>query len=444
MKNRACELELYGRDDVCTDHDLELREIFGSLDHDADCESPCCFGGFEPAEPDDRYTGPLERVLSRAADEESRATGEAAEAEALYDELMRLSRERREVALHTESRFASFALADRLLDACREVRHEQPEASLELAHLALAVAGRLDAGRYGSGISSDLTARAWAYLGDLWIESSPPAAGEAFRLALGHLLRGSGDPLEEAEVVALCAGATDDPSTTVERLDRAGTIYRSTGDALRLGEVMARKARASGQAGDHLEAVGLLREAAALLCAAAPPITLAELAAETAHHLVSADRPEEAWDELARARSVAAGGSGRSRRTAGTDPASAVPPALRLRLCWIEGRVAAALGLEEEARKRLEEAREGFLATGRRREAVRAHLDLAELSARIDGEGYDRAMDQLARETPRVLAGADLPRESTTVLLLVEQAARRRALRPDLVRAVTGLLENVA
>jgi hypothetical protein len=121
-----------------------------------------------------------------------------------------------------------------------------------------------------------------------------------------------------------------------------------------------------------------------------------------------------------------------------------MPPALRLRLCWIEGRIAAALGLEEEARKRLEEAREGFLATGRRREAVRAHLDLAGLSAGIDGEGYARAMDRLAQETPRVLAGADLPRESTTVLLLVEQAARRRALRPDLVRAVTGLLESVA
>jgi hypothetical protein len=437
MKYRACELELSGRDGACKAHDLELREIFGSLDHDGECESPCCSGDFEPGEPDDRYTAPLDRVLSRITEEETRANDEAAEAETLYDELMRLSPGRREVALHTEARFASYALADRLLDACREVRGEQPDASLELAHLALAVVNRLDARRYGSGLASDLAARAWAYLGDLWIDSSPPAADEAFRLALGYLMRGSGDPLEEAEVVALCAGATDDFSTTLERLDRAGTIYRSTGDALRLGEIMARKARASGQAGDHLKAVSLLREATVLLRPAAPPLVLAELATETAHHLVAAERPEEAWDEIALARSLASG------RSAG-NPSAAMPPALRLRLCWIEGRIAAALGLEEEARKRLEEAREGFLATGRRREAVRAHLDLAGLSAGIDGEGYARAMDRLAQETPRVLAGADLPRESTTVLLLVEQAARRRALRPDLVRAVTGLLESVA
>lgn len=441
MKFRASELELSGQEDGRTDHDEELREVFGSLDADVGCGIHCCGAETEPADRDDRYTAPFDRVLARVAAEEARAADEAAAARSLYDDLMRLSPERREVAVHTEARFASFSLAERLLDACREMRREQPSSALELAHLALAVVGRLDAARYGSGLVADLAARAWAYLGELWHASSPPAAGEAFRLALGHLMRGSGDPLEEAEVVALCAGAGGDRGTVQERLDLAGTIYRRTGDALRLGEVLAKKARASGEAGEHLEAVAFLREAVALMRGSAPSIALAELSAEMAHHLVSADRPDEAWDEIARARSLA---SGRRGHGGGTGPAGGAPAALRLRLCWIEGRIAAALGLDDEARARLEEAREGFLATDRRREAVRAHLDLAAISARTDGEGYDRAMDRLARETPRVLAGADLPRESATALLLVEQAARRRALRPDLVRAVTGLLETVA
>ncbi len=437
MKFRACELELYGAGDALTEHDEERFDACGLAGEELDLSS-CCITTPEPETCDDRYGEPLARVIDRIFAREQAAAREEADAAGLYEALMSLSPGLREASIQTEDRFASYPLAERLLAACRDVRAEQPESSLELARLALAVCSRLDVRRYGAGLVADLEARAWAYLGDLWTESSPPAAREAFRLALGHLMRGSGDPLEEAEVVALCAAATDDFATTLDRLDRAGSIYRSTGDSRRLGEVLARKARASGNAGEHLRAVALLREAVALLRGIAPPLELAGLAADLAHHLVAADRAEEAWNEIAQARSLATGQGRRAEATA------AVPPALRLRLTWIEGRIAAALGLEEEARSRLEEARDGFLATGRRNEAVRAHLDLAALSARADGEVYERAMERIASETPRVLAGADLSRESTTVLLLVEQAARRRALRPELVQAVSGLLDQVA
>lgn len=436
MKFRACELELYSHDDAGMEPDEERFDVCG-LGADGLDLSPCCDCTPEPDVCEDRYGEPLARVIDRIFVQEQVAAREEAGAAGLYEALMGLSPAHREVSIQTDDRFASYPLAERLLAACREVRAEQPESSLELARLALAVCSRLEVRRYGAGLVADLEARAWAYLGDLWTESSPPAAREAFRLALGHLMRGSGDPLEEAEVVALCAAATDDFEITLDRLDRAGSIYRSAGDSRRLGEVLARKARASGSAGEHVRAIDLLREAIALLRGIAPPLELAGLFADLAYHLVAAGRAEEAWDEIAQARSLA---TGRSRR--GEAPVT-VPPALRLRLTWIEGRIAAALGLEEEARVRLAEARDGFLATGRRNEAVRAHLDLAALSARADGEGYERAMERLANETPRVLAGADLSRESTTVLLLVEQAARRRALRPELVQAVSGLLDQV-
>lgn len=436
MKSRACELDLYGQDDSCAEHDEERFDVCGLSGSELDAEL-CCVAPTEPEVRDDRYGGPLARVIDRIFDHEQRAAREESGAADLYEALMGLGPARREVAIQSDDRFASYPLAERLLAACREVRNEQPESSLELARLALAVCSRLDVRRYGAGLVADLEARAWAYLGDLWSASSPIAAREAFRLALGHLMRGSGDPLEEAEVVALCAAATDDFETTLDRLDRAGTIYRSAGDSRRLGEVLARKARASGSAGEHDRAIDLLRETVALLRGIAPPMEIAELGADLAHHLVSAGRAEEAWDEIARARSLA---NGRGR---GTGTAVGPPAALRLRLTWIEGRIAAALGLDTDARTHLEQARDGFLATGRHNEAVRAHLDLAALSARADGEGYDRAMERLASETPRVLAGVDLPRESTTVLLLVEQAARRRALRPDLVQAVSGLLDRV-
>ena len=387
---------------------------------------------------DDRYEASFRRVLDHVCAQEADALGELDGAEPLYDTLMNLSPSRREVAIHTEARFVSYSLAERLLDAGREVRREQPETSLDLVRLALAVADRLPTERYGAGLVSDLKARSWAYLGDLWIDASPPAAGEAFRLALGHLMRGSGDPLEEAEVLRLCAIATDDFEVTLERLDRAGTIYRAAGDSRRLGEVLARKARLSGEAGKHERAVELLREALDLLRAIAPAFALAELGTDLAHQLVSSGEPEAAWDEVVRARSLLA-----QTPNDGPDGTAARPAAVRLRLLWAEGRIAAALDLADEARKHLEAAREGFLATGRRHEAVRAHLDLAALSAGAGGEAYERAMERLVSETPRVLAAADLPRESATALLLVEHAARRRALRPDLVSAVSGLLDTV-
>jgi len=153
--------------------------------------------------PGEDYTAVFRRILGRLASEQERARDEGAAAGGLYDELMEMPGAEREPAIRGSESFSSLALAGRLLDAGLEVRREDAEAGLELSRLALAVAKRLAPDRYAPGLVADLRARCWACLGDGWAKADPTGARRAFRRARRHLLRGSGDPLAEAEVLCL-------------------------------------------------------------------------------------------------------------------------------------------------------------------------------------------------------------------------------------------------
>jgi hypothetical protein len=160
---------------------------------------------------DERYGAVFRRLAERLAEEEARSALERRTVGGRYDELMGLAPEARTAAIEAGEPFATFALADLLLDVSRDVCAADPEAGQELALLALAVAGRLDPGRYGRCLVADLEARSWAYLGCARAAIDPPAARQAFLRAAGCLDRGSGDPLEEAEVLCLCAETPECP-----------------------------------------------------------------------------------------------------------------------------------------------------------------------------------------------------------------------------------------
>lgn len=411
---------------------------------EADCGLPSCGEpGGDPADlcgcsqetappaPGDRYPLLFHRVARRVAREEERACQDRAAADGLYEELMRVPAGERARVVEIHDRYVSFAFAERLLATSFETRAEHPEASLELARLALGVADRLDPSRYGTGLVADLKARSWAYLGNAWADTSPSAAREAFRLARSLLRRGSGDPLEEAEVLALAASGPGEPEaaeSAADELARAESIFRAAREPRRLGEILISKARLRGRGGEPLRAVAILREAAMVLRELANARQMAEIGTEIAFQLEAAGCAEEAWTEVARVRSLA-----------GKNLDSRLAHSLR----WIEGRVATSLGLAEEARKHLEAARDGFLASGQAREAALVQLDLAALAAHSEGAAYDREMARIEAEVPRLVAAGGLPREHTTALLLLGQAAERRALRPDLVDSMDRLLRRL-
>lgn len=178
-------------------------------------EPPARGHGGEPPSDDERYGAVFRRLVERLGPEEARAAREHRAANGRYGELMELPPAARAHAIEAGERFATFALADLLLDVSRDVCAADPEAGQELALLALAVAARLDLGRYGRCLVADLEARSWAYLGCARARTDPPAARQAFLRAAGCLDRGSGDPLEEAGVLCLCADAGDDADCTL-------------------------------------------------------------------------------------------------------------------------------------------------------------------------------------------------------------------------------------
>ena len=378
------------------------------------------------------YAGLFQRVSAHLGEEEVRAGQERERAAVLYDELMGMEPSLREGRILGDPRFASFALAEILLGAALEVRPDDRAASRELAHLGLVVADALDPALYGTGLLEDLKARGWAYLGESWAGMAHPASREAFRLAESHLRRGTGDPLEEAEILALSAEACFDRAEVAEaqrRVDEAAKIYLLAGERGHLGEALAAKARLAKRSGDHRAAVELLREALTLLLGQAPARRLAEIGFDLARSLQLTGSPDEAWTEIAHARSRLDG-----------EPA----PLLRTRLRWLEGMVAADLGLAQEARSHLEAALSTFVDLDLPEEAARVHLSLAALHARETEVEYVRGMTRIAEGIPRLLAAGRLGRETISTLLLVQQAAERRSLTPGLVGELSAFLDRVA
>lgn len=434
-----------------TGSEKNLRQLLSILldteEGDVGAAIACGAGGCDPDDtalttlPAGRASGPepvgsaayedlWSKLTARVGREERRAGADRSSAEALYDELMALDGRGQEQAIDHDPRFGSYALAERLLTASREVRGDDQAASLELVRLGLDVAGRLGPPNVARGLVADLEARAWAYLGEGWhAQGDAAAAAEAFRLARTHLRRGSGDLLEEAEIAVLLAAAEGDLAAAVERLDRASEIYVAAGDRLRLGDVAARKAQVEALLGNHDEAVDLWRRALLLLRGLVPDRRLAELTTELARSLEAGGRADEAWSEIARARSLLAGG----------EPSAELEAQLR----WVEGRVVAALGLPEEAERHFGAARRDLLALGRPQAAARVQLDLAALLATRQGDAYRQAMEQLAGEAADLLAAGTLEREAVSSLLLMQRAAERAALTPGLAHELSALLARI-
>lgn len=433
MASRSCEHEMDR--DLCTV--VEPRRSPGpepSFQRNAEASEVCCAS---PVDVVDRstYGALILRIRNRLEENERRVGQDLDRGRELFDELMDLPANRREDSIVLDPRFASYTLSDRLAACAEERTDRDPEEAVEMLSLALAVSARLDAARWSRGLVEDLEARCWALLGAAWCESgAAQAAQTAFRLARTHLHQGTGDPLEEAEVLLLEAKlpVSVDPDAGEQRLDRAAAIFLEHGAYQRVGEVLARKGVVRADAGDHEAAVTLLREALPLLEDSPSPRRRAELVRLLARSLLAAGHSEAAWTEIARSRSWLR-----------IQP----DPLIEARLQALEGRIALADGLTDQAVALLSAARDALLRLGHGEEAARVHLILIGHPAGEcphDSDGPSREPERLTRDTERLLATGDLSRETTMALLMVDRAADRGTLSDDLVRALDDFLEHSA
>jgi tetratricopeptide (TPR) repeat protein len=90
----------------------------------------------------------------------------------------------RERLVRSEPRFGSPGLAELLLAEAADDTRNHPRQACAYARLALAVAARIDRGRFGAAVADALAAEAWARLaGALWHAAELAAAAEALHTA---------------------------------------------------------------------------------------------------------------------------------------------------------------------------------------------------------------------------------------------------------------------
>jgi tetratricopeptide (TPR) repeat protein len=109
----------------------------------------------------------------------------------------------------------------------------------------------------------------------------------------------------------------------------------------------------------------------------------------------------------------------------------------RLRLDWVEGRVAAGLGDHELARRLLTKVRQAFLDEGNAFDAALTSLDL---SISYLAVGKSAEVGELADEMVIVFRDLAVAREPLAALLLFQDAARQETATADLAREVAASL----
>ena len=319
----------------------------------------------------------------------------------------------------------SWALAETIAHASARAAAEDVAAALALAELALTVARRVpgEARRartvgYCTGFLANAlrvatefarAAAAFARAWELWrageAAGSPPLA-ESRLLDLEASLRRAQHRFAEAlslieRALTTCAGGP--PETARLRINRSNVLQ---------------------ELGDHVGALATLKEAAPAIEAAGDPDLLLRLRFNTAVNLCFLERYEQADELLPEVRALAAGQSGKLDR---------------VRLVWLEAKVAAGRGREEEAKAGLDQVIRDFTDRELPYEAALASLDLAvfELQA-----GRTAEVARLAFGMRWIFEAKGIVREALAALTLFCEAARQEAATVELAKRVIAEMEK--
>ena len=112
----------------------------------------------------------------------------------------------------------------------------------------------------------------------------------------------------------------------------------------------------------------------------------------------------------------------------------------QVRITWLEGKLAAALGDLDRAEKTFLEVREDLIARSQRYDAAMVSLDLALLYLR-----QNRTADLLtiAEEMHALFAAEEVPREALAALLVFQEAARKEQLTAEAVQKFLTVLKRL-
>lgn len=324
----------------------------------------------------------LRRVVESATVTLETTRRERAAGPALAAKLEEQPETRALLLIENDPRFQTWGLVCELMERSdRAVFEADPLRAIRLARLATEVASKVDPGVFGEALTHDLQARAWTNLGNAYRYGSHlRAAGEALRRAGCLLAAGTGDPLEEANLLSIRASlalGTGSYGESLGLLARAEQIYVELGEWQLLGKILVQRAGAIGWE-EPGRGIALALEAERYL----DPTEDARLFLMARHNrilwLIEAGMPEQAETLFQRS-----AGLYRSIDDGWTF----------LHRAWAEARLAAALAEVQEAEASLEVLLAELLDREYRLDAALCALELAGCYLR---QGQTRKASELA------------------------------------------------
>ena len=327
-----------------------------------------------------------------------------------------------------EESFRSWALCALLIRESQRAVFDQPLRAVERAEVAVRIAEQLSGEVYDSVWLHDLGARAWAHLANSRrVLGELVGAEQALRTAFALIDRGgTGAPEVRGELLhiqaALCRAQRRLPKA-LAAADDAMALYLEARASDALHRVRLTRAKIREELGDLAGTVadleGLVEELESEEEVALRAYALHNLLTA----LVSAGRFDEATRRLVELRDLFG-------QTGQVD---------RLRLRWLEARIAAGTGRQEEAERFLNEVREEFF---KRRMGFDAALAALELAVLYVDQGRTAEIKQLATEVLPLFESREVHREALGALILFQRAAEQERLTADLARQVAAFLSR--
>ncbi len=302
-----------------------------------------------------------------------------------------------------------------LLDASRWYSLRDPREAVDIMLLALTVSQLLDPAEVGGEKAAiDLRAKGRAILANARRLASDLDGARADLDAAWRLQEeGTGDPLERAQIISFDASwsrTVGQLEVAEASLDEALRIYRLAGDRHMQGRTLLQMGNAIGYA-DPERALSYIENGLRLIESRREPRIELCGKFDLAYFLATAGRPHEAVEALEAARPFA----------------KQFPDDwMQLRLQWLQGTIARALGQLTEAVSIFRQVWDEFRARDLRFDLVMVSIDLAEALA---ADGQCETAAQLVAEVHPILTSWRLPQHSLAAWLTFQQiVARQRRL----------------
>jgi tetratricopeptide (TPR) repeat protein len=359
---------------------------------------------------------------------EAELARERAAAPLLLRELLAQAPECQWQRVAQDARLRTWSLCEQLLDLSRDWGFQNPTRALELARLGVDVAMRLSPAVYGEPRVNDLFARAWVMQGNAQrIQSNFQEAEKSFAQAERLLKQGTGDPLEKAHLLlhrASFSGGQQRFGEAFRLLDRITGIARRCEDPQLHGRALITRGFLLGIARDTEAAIRYLKEGIRKLDPASDLRLLVAAHHNLTLYLTESGKYEEALELLDSARPL---------YLQLGDQMSLI------RLRWLEGKIAIALGHLAAAEELLKDVRKELIERELGFDTALLSLDLADIYAR---QSRGAEMRRLAEEMILIFRSRDVHREALAALLTFQKAAEMESVSLGLIRELSSHLKE--